>query len=528
MTSWPWWSHVRAWSLDACRRRLLPPAARRPGGAQLRWGVIVGPIGVVGALVLLGWWAGFALRAGGLELDRAAAAGLELLLVLLLVWVAGAFALAVVLELEPPGATEFLPVLPPPWRLAPRLLAGFSAAGGWFLALVSPAFALAGGLLGWTGRQFLWACASQAAAATATTAVVVLAWAGLARAAGGRRQELTLALSALVGGTGFVAVLALVPRLARGELLGTLAALGAWAGAAAGGMPARLVAAATGLAGALGGLAVATVATVGASVAASSLLTNDFVENTRQAGKRRPRWEGLGWLLLSRDRLIRWPLVRFELQAAVRQPARLARDLLGTVLAFAAVGYVFAARGAAVAVTAALFVPVGLCGVAALHSVGRDGTLTTWVALAGRVREYLMTKLMVAVGVASAGAMVAAVGLWGLRGTLLIDEAALASALSLLPAAVAGSALWAVGLGATLADRRLKRLVPDRGVGVLGELAYWAAGGALAVAGFLIWRGVMRGSGTTLVVGLSAMGALAAAGLVLLWRGEQRLGEGEG
>jgi|GEM_PF-3079949 len=526
--SWPWWSHLRAWGLDAWRRRLLPASARRPGVGQLRWGAVLGPIGVVGVLVWLGWWAGVALRAGGVELEGAAAAGLELLLVLALAWVAAVFALAVLLELEPAGAMEFLPVLPPLWRLAPRLLAGFVAAGGWFTALVSPGFALAGGVLGWSGWQCVGACLTLAACATALTAGGVLAGAGLARAAGARRPQLILALAAVVGGCGFLAVLALAPPLARGEWVATLASLGSWVHAWAGGVPPRLVATATGFAGAMGAMAVATVVAVGAAVAASCWLAHDGAENGGTRGGRRPRREGVGWLLLSGDRLIRWPLVRFELVATARNPARLARELLGTVVAFAVVGYVFAAKAAAVAVTAAFFVPVGLAGAASLHGVGRDGTLVTWVALAGRAREYLLTKLVVAVGVATAGALVATAGLWGLRGKLLMDEVALASALALLPAAVVGSASWAVGLGAVLADRGVKRLFPDRGVGVLGELAYWAAGGALAVACYLIWRGAAGGSGVALLVGLMATGALAVGGLALLWLGEQRLVEQEG
>lgn len=218
-----------------------------------------------------------------------------------------------------------------------------------------------------------------------------------------------------------------------------------------------------------------------------------------------------------------------EVTTLRRDPWRAARDLLGTVVCLAALLVIFPGKNDAVSATILFFIPISLCGALLLHGVGRDGTLVDLVLLAGRTRMYLRAKtiagLIVVGGLSSLafGLAVISAGSWGPFGA---RKEALAL-IVLLPAAVGCAVTLAVGLGSFFADRRAKRLTPGRGVGLGAELAFWLAGGMLALSLYLTWRGFTAARPSHAIGGLLLVLCFAMGSAVLIRWGERALTRSE-
>lgn len=515
------WVFFRAWWLDAARRRWLPAEARRPALGQLRWEFSLAAAAGLGAAIWLGFAAGsVAAASGGWTLSPA---GVGALLSGLGGWTAALLALALVLAWEVGEATDLPLPLPRRVTLFPPITAGVLTAGAWTAVMSVPLAAFLGPLAGYSGGACAWLCLSTAGAGLGLAGSGGALWSGLMRLAAPRTREVALAGLVVLGGVMFAALAWLAPAIAGGDPSG---ALGRWEElvshlewVALGWVVARAATAP----GAMTILGLGALAAAAGGWLASTWLAK--ASEVVAASPRRPGSAGgeLGRALARRVEAVKWPLLRLETVTALRDPWRLVRDLAGTALSLVVLVAVFPAKSAAVAVTVAFFVPVGVCGAIALHAVGRDGTLVELVALAGRVRQYLLTKLLVAVVMAGVASLVAGAGLWVGRRPLGLELAPWGAAVFLLPAAAVISAVWALGLGSLFADRRVKRLLPGQGVGMVGEMAYWASGGAVALTCFLLWKGLTGGWAGGVLVGSGLFGALALAGWGCLLAGERRL-----
>lgn len=519
-----WWVFFRAWWLDAARSRWLRADARTPAMLSLRWELLaIAVSGLTAALWLASAAGSMAAVAGGWVLSPG---GVGIVLGGVGGWTAALLALAVVLSWEFGEARDIPLPLPSRAVLFPSLTAGLLEAGVWTAVVTVPLAAFLGPLAGKSGEACVWLCVSTAGAGFSLAGLSGTVWSGLVRVAAPRTRE--VALAGLVGLAGLLAAALawLAPAMVAESPGGTLDRWEELAGQLEWELPAWLVAwAATGR----GGLAAVGLGVV--AVACGGWLASAWLARASEVVAASPRHPGSdgGWLsrvLARRAEAVEWPLLRLEAVTVLRDPWRLVRDLAGTALSLVVLVAVFPAKSAVVAVTVAFFVPVGVCGVVALHAVGRDGTLAELVVLAGRVRQYLLTKLLVAAGLAGAASLAAGAGLWAGRRALDLGPAQWGTAVLLLPAAGVASAVWALGLGSLWADRRVKRLLPGQGVGMVAELAYWALGGAVAFACSLVWKGVADGWPLGVVTGGGLYVALVMAGWVCLWAGERRLQDG--
>lgn len=518
------WAFFRAWWRDAVRRRWLRADARTPAILSLRWELLaIAVSGLAAALWLASAAGSMAAVAAGWALSPGAVGAL---LGGVGGWTAALLALAVVLSWEAGEAMD--PPLPFPRHvvLLPPMVAGVVEAGAWSAVVTVPLAAFLGPLAGYSGAAGAWLCVSAAGASLGLAAAATAVWAGWLRVAAPRTREAALAGLVVLAAVVFVVLARMAPAMTAGGPRGTLDRWEELFGRLGWEVPAWVVARAVDGPGALTAVGLGVIA-----VACGGWLASVWLAGASEvvaASPRRPGPAGgpLDQALARRAEAVKWPLLRLEAVMALRDPGRLVRDLAGTALSLVVLVAVFPAKSAAVAVTVAFFVPVGVCGAVALHAVGRDGTLVELVVLAGRVRQYLLTKLLVAAGLAGVASLVAGAGLWAGRRALDLELGPLGAALVLLPAAAVASAVWAMGLGSLWADRRVRRLLPGQGVGIVGELAYWAAGGAVALSCFLLWKGVATGWAGGVVAGVGFCGALVMAGWACLLVGEQRLQHG--
>ncbi|MEP0773834.1 MAG: hypothetical protein HRF46_05680, partial [Acidobacteriota bacterium] len=457
------WAFFRAWWRDAVRRGWLRADARTPAMLRLRWELLaVAVSGLAAALWLASAAGSMAAAAGGWVLSPGAVGAL---LGGVGGWTAALLALAVVLSWEAGEATDLPLPLPRHAVLLPPMVAGVVEAGAWTAVVTVPLAAFLGPLAGYFGAAGAWLCVSAAAAGLGLAGVATAVWAGWLRVAAPRTREAALAGLGVLAAVMFAALAWMAPAMTAGGPRGTLDRWEMLLGHLGWEAPAWAVARAAGGPGALAAVTLAVVA-----VACGGWLASVWLARVSEVVAASPRRPGLaggspGQALARRAEAVKWPLLRLEAVMAMRDPGRLVRDLAGTALSLVVLVAVFPAKSAAVAVTVAFFVPVGVCGAVALHAVGRDGTLVELVVLAGRVRQYLLTKLLVAAGLAGVASLVAGAGLWAGRRALGLEPAQLGAALFLLPVAAVASAVWAMGLGSLWADRRVRRLLPGQGVG---------------------------------------------------------------
>ncbi len=515
-------AYVSAATRDALRGQWLRRQARRPGAAAVRWeALLLGGLGL-GLLGTVGWWLGVAGRlwfSAAASTDGWLAAAAGTILVGTAVSTAAIAALGVLLQCE--AAAPWLEPWPLPkrWLLLPTAAAGLMEAGVWFGALVCPSVLFLGGLLG-LGVGATCALTAAHAALSLGIAACMLAGGAAILACPGPSRAAALGLLGVVAAAGAAGVAVALARVGLDWVAGLQALgrwgerwLGSWVGDLPRALPSWWVVA--------GGVAGSLAAALAACLSASHLLVRAARQASLRRGRRPQHWPALsGWLAAGRGEAL-GPFVRLELLTVSRSPGRLAREMLLLAVCLAALVLAFEGKDALVAAYLLNFVPIVVAGQLVLPSVGWDGSLVTLVALAGRVNDYLRSKLLV--GLASASLVTSLATVFILVGWPMGGSGSGAILVVTLPITVLVGVALAVGWGSVFADRRVRRLFPSQGVRLGAELAFWGSGGSLAIATVLMWRGLTAARPALIVAGIAAALFLGTVAAVLIICGASAL-----
>ncbi len=185
-----------------------------------------------------------------------------------------------------------------------------------------------------------------------------------------------------------------------------------------------------------------------------------------------------------------------------REPANMVKNLLPIVVLAILGTKLFANRASEIALFFIYSLPATFCGTIILQSIGREGSNILMLKLTTKIEKYFFSKLIVGVIFTIPTTLILAVIILIALPNSYMSTYKLVvrfAAISLVsPIAV----MLALGMGAFFADLNVKRLFPDRGVSIIGELFYWMISSLIAFSLVFLDKGILGSNIHDLWLGL--------------------------
>lgn len=254
--------------------------------------------------------------------------------------------------------------------------------------------------------------------------------------------------------------------------------------------------------------------------AAVRLLRPDIADTqARSWSTASSRWRALPLGLLSPQ--LR-PFVERDLILLSRHPLQAARQLLVVVVAFVGLPIIFPKADTSLAMLTVLQVPPLLCATLVLHSFGREGDFIHVIRLAASVESLYRARMATSIVAIPLLGLLVYLAMTPLFLAKMTTEVAMIGC-GLVVLESGALVFWSLAVGTYFVDFKRKKLRPDYGVTIGGELAFWGGAGILSLDLFVLTEVYPDRPAATIAVCLALLIAMGVVSWRILVRGRSRL-----